>query len=328
MRAEGGDAVLALAAIRAENGAVGTAIPTFRTDRCAVLTLAACLTVRAAVLTQAAFRTEDTTGTVQAGIAIQTQIGTILADIGTERTHACTVRTAAADVTVSKAVRTVGTFATVGAYLSALVAAAAFLADIVGAGGTAVSAFIKALGAVLASIALLAELKAVRALSAAGTACRTHTVGAEMAVRANLIPAVEAVLAAVLADGRTGGTAIAADTGRRTAAAFVAVAAPGFVVAVAALTDSAVGAKGVIAVAAMLAAVRADRCAILAAVAADTGVHAAAAGAAVVAPAVRPPRIACSCRSKRRDRHSSPRNAQRISDTPDRTLRRSSHRYR
>ena len=107
-----------------------------------------------------------------------------------------------------------------------------------------------------------------------------------MAVRANLIPAVEAVLAAVLADGRTGGTAIAADTGRRTAAAFVAVAAPGFVVAVAALTDSAVGAKGVIAVAAMLAAVPADRCAILAAVAADTGVHAAAAGAAVVAPAV------------------------------------------
>ena len=132
----------------------------------------------------------------------------------------------------------------------------------------------------------MAELKAVRALSAAGTACRTHTVGAEMAVRANLIPAVEAVLAAVLADGRTGGTAIAADTGRRTAAAFVAVAAPGFVVAVAALTDSAVGAKGVIAVAAMLAAVPADRCAILAAVAADTGVHAAAAGAAVVAPAV------------------------------------------
>lgn len=148
------------------------------------------------------------------------------------------------------------------------------------------SAFIKALGAVLASIALLAELKAVRALSAAGTACRTHTVGAEMAVRANLIPAVEAVLAAVLADGRTGGTAIAADTGRRTGAASVAVAAPGFVVAVAALADSAVGAKGIIAVAAMLAAVPADRCTILAAVAADTGVHAAAAGDAVVAPAV------------------------------------------
>ena len=121
------------------------------------------------------------------------------------------------------------------------------------------SAFIKALGAVLASIALLAELKAVRALSAAGTACRTHTVGAEMAVQANLIPAVEAVLAAVLADGRTGGTAIAADTGRRTGAASVAVAAPGFVVAVAALADSAVGAKGIIAVAAMLAAVPADR---------------------------------------------------------------------
>lgn len=158
------------------------------------------------------------------------------------------------------------------------------------------SAFIKALGAVLASIALLAELKAVRALSAAGTACRTHTVGAEMAVRANLIPTVEAVLAAVLADGRTGGTAIAADTGRRTGAASVAVAAPGFVVAVAALADSAIGAKGVIAVAAMLAAVPADRCAILAAVAADTGIHAAAAqitvGAPVVARAVRADRSA------------------------------------
>ena len=130
----------------------------------------------------------------------------------------------------------------------------------------------------------MAELKAVRALSAAGTACRTHTVGAEMAVRANLIPAVEAVLAAVLADGRTGGTAIAADTGRRTGAASVAVVAPGFVVAVAALADSAIGAKGVIAVAAMLAAVPADRCAILAAVAADTGRRTGAAFVAVAAP--------------------------------------------
>lgn len=146
------------------------------------------------------------------------------------------------------------------------------------------SAFIKALGAVLASIALLAELKAVRALSAAGTACRTHTVGAEMAVRANLIPAVEAVLAAVLADGRTGGTAIAADTGRRTGAASVAVAAPGFVVAVAALADSALGTEFIPAVAAALTAVRAEIRAFLAAVAAEAGIRTSAAlGAPTVA---------------------------------------------
>lgn len=203
MRAEGGDAVLALAAIGAENGAVGTAIPAFRTDRCAVLTLAACLTVRAAVLTQAAFRTEDTTGTVQAGIAIRTQIGTILADIGTEGTHACTVRTAAADVTVSKAVRTVGTFASVGAYLSALVADrsadnadyAALVAHV-----SALRADIGAVGthpAVLTVTAVASET--IGAVVDVGTD-PFGAVAAHFTVAAPLLGAFETDLAAALAD--------------------------------------------------------------------------------------------------------------------------------
>ena len=189
--------------MRAENGAVGTAVPAFRTDRCAVLTLAACLTVRAAVLTQAAFRTEDTTGTVQAGIAIRTQIGTILADIGTERTHACTVRTAAADVTVSKAVRTVGTFAAVGAYLSALVADHS--AD--NADYTALVAHVSALRADIGAVGTHPAVLTVTAVAGETTGAVVNvgtdpfgTVAAPFTVAAPLLGAFETDLAAALAD--------------------------------------------------------------------------------------------------------------------------------
>lgn len=238
---------------------------------------------------QTAALTPDVIGALVAFFAVRTEpFGTVFASstglvIGSAEPCAAGAG-AAVTVGADPVVAVEAGLAVFAVQIRAFVAAVAFRADIVRAGGAAVSAFVDDIGAVLAATAFLAELEAVRAFSAAGTACRTHAVGAEMAAGTDLIPAVEAVLAAVLADRCAILAAVAA--ARAGDGAGVAAQAVLTVVADTVSAPAAIGAELIPAVAAVLAADPTDIGTAFTAVAAEAGICASAALGAVGAPAV------------------------------------------